>query len=72
MAELQMRLMGQPDEVEALVKGMREELADDPPILLDVSPTYPTRGSGGNVRVYLKFDGTRLAEELGPVTSTDI
>lgn len=59
-----MRLTGKPDEVRSLIDAMREELADDPPILLDVSPAYPTRGGSGDVRVYLKFDGTRMIAEL--------
>ena len=59
-----MRLTGKPNEVQAVVKAMREELADDPPILIDVSPTYPNRDGSGNVRVYLKFDGARMAAEL--------
>ncbi|WP_199043166.1 hypothetical protein [Glycomyces salinus] len=64
MAELQMRLLGQPDEVRAVVEALTKELSEEPPILRDVSPVYPTRGSGGDVRVYLKLDGARLADEL--------
>lgn len=64
MAELQMRLLGQPDEVQTVVEALRKELSEDPPILRNVSPTYPTRDSRGDVRVYLKLDGARLADEL--------
>lgn len=60
-----MRLTGRSAEVMAVVESMREEaVEDDPPILLNVSPPYPTRGGSGDVRVYLKFDGTRLAAEM--------
>lgn len=59
-----MRLIGKPGGVQALVDALRNELDDDPPILTDISPAYPTRGNSGTVRIYLRFDGTRLAAEL--------
>lgn len=64
MADLQMRLMGDPDEVKAVVAALREDVGDEPGLLLNVSPTYPNRSGDGQVRVYLKFDGARLLADL--------
>lgn len=65
MADLEMRLIGQPDEVEAVVAELRGEF--DSGItseIKSISPPQPCRGGDGRVRVYIVFDGTALAESL--------
>ena len=65
MADLRMRLMGLPDEVEAVVAELRDEFdTGESTAVKSISPPLPCRSGGGRVRVYIVLDGTALARAL--------
>ncbi len=65
MADLEMRLIGQPEEVDAVVAEFREEFDSGVSSeIKSISAPRPCRGGDGRVRVYIVFDGTALAASL--------
>jgi len=68
VADLRLRLVGEPGEVAALVDDMRESFEYDP-ILKRISDPLPARKEPGRVRVYIVLDGTLLAEDLRASTA---
>jgi hypothetical protein len=63
VADLEMRLIGTPDEVAAVADEFRTEFANDP-ILKRISEPLPGRKNPGQVRVYVVLDGTLLSQDL--------